>query len=288
MSTYNPLFSDNFQRANENPLNPVTWTNIIGNPLAVNNNLCVVGTSGSAIGKESPIIAGSWPARQYLKCTIASFIESAGPVTTEVRLYTTETPSNAFAGYWGGVILFGGPPTVSLNLTYPDFSGVNLGTAVLDNPPVPGDTMRLEIDCIANTQKLFYNDVLLLSANDTTYSALAAPNLMLINNSTDNVALSYYEAGELVPEPTIAGPFLGSVVISTDPDDDSAFPFIGSVSIVSAPVGNASALPFLGRVKLVSGKPGNGYPPIGQVVVLDSAPDSNPEGYPYLGTVQEL
>ncbi len=131
------LASDNFNRSNEEPLNPTNWTTIPANTdLAIVSHKCVSGIANNAVKK---LFTGvSFPNNQYLSITIGAIVSI--PVIAYNFFGEIRSSLGLTAGYLFS-LLANGDGSASLNLS-DEPNEDNYLTYVVASPKV-GDVITI-------------------------------------------------------------------------------------------------------------------------------------------------
>ncbi len=196
MTTYTQLIVDDFQRPNEDPVNPAIWTTVpTAGALNIVSHILQEDAAGLAVAADGwAYISGVViPNNQYVELTLAE-LTSNGLLYPYARL----TPSNLLSGYavecsaTAGL----GSPGGLLRL----FSGtILLGTfaATLN----VGDIVRLE--CLGNSISTKLNGTIVISATDSAWpTGKVATNLSPFVAVTD-AGISRFAAGSIGSPPTV-------------------------------------------------------------------------------------
>lgn len=159
--TFTPIFSDNFHRANEQPLKPTTtWVNAESNSLAVVNNLCV-GNSNSITGEEV-YKATRLPNDQYCAITINNF-DLGSTVYPRIRSTVSDVQ------FYAAVLNANGDGSAQLELNVRvSPGGVPVPLASDITIPVVNQGDVLLIGALGTFIFVYYNGVQVLSATDST------------------------------------------------------------------------------------------------------------------------
>ena len=198
------LASDNFTRANENPLNPTNWTTVTGNnALQVVSNLCE--STVAAARSWELFTNATWPNDQYSSVTVNAFAN--GSTTEIINVFARGSTSTTTANYQLRI-----QGAVSGNPTYTIFSS-NLtlaGPTVLGAAVSSGDIFTLK--CQGTTITAYKNGVQLTSLTDS-HVASGSPGLAIETVTTiTSVNSSLWTGGSIVTTavPTfspVAGPY---------------------------------------------------------------------------------
>jgi hypothetical protein len=167
------LASDNFQRANENPLNPTIWTPVqaqSGEELQIISDQCT-GTFNSNTYFGSEQYTGiSWPNNQWAEITLGAYENLAGFSEVGIVLRAPLYPTGSSAFYiLTTQIIAGG---TQFNLVGPK------GTILQPTGPAisTGDTILTA--CVGSALYVFHNGTLLGSSNDTSVTSGYAGTLV--------------------------------------------------------------------------------------------------------------
>lgn len=211
-NTYAQLAYDNFNRANENPLNPTNWTTATGfGALEVTSNLCVA----SSISEDCAALYtnASYPTTgQYVQFQLAEFLAGAGNVFMLLFSSLDET-----TGYY---VAFSILSNVIQFVAY-----VNDGNTVTSGvAPVaftPGDIFRVEK--LGSSLAFFYNNTSIANVSDANASS-GFPGIDIDASAFGQFAVTDFVAGSITAAsapPPPAQPYSSSV-----PSAASQFPVI--------------------------------------------------------------
>ena len=179
--------SDNFQRANEEPLNPANWTinSVSGGDLAIVSHLCVAEV---ALTTGTEYYTGvSFPENQYAKCTIDQF--QSGNSVIELWILAALDESKGYEL----VLTANGDGTSSLELVSTPGGHTATGAPFI---VAMGDTMA--IGFIGSTVYAFYNGVQVLSLAADGSSTSGDPGLTIVFSSTQSdTSISLFSAGSI-------------------------------------------------------------------------------------------
>jgi hypothetical protein len=185
------IASDNFQRANENPLSDGgNWSiapganaeKIVSNAVepTIANAYCI-----------SYWNALSWPNNQYSEITIGSFT-GAGYMGPAVRIETGGTQVNQ---YWGQLEYESNSTLLPRLVLDNNGSAINL---IVGNiiPFSTGDVWRLSV--MGTTLTLYQNAIQILTAMDSTFSSGAAGLGHYSESAITSNTISAWDAGNLL------------------------------------------------------------------------------------------
>jgi Concanavalin A-like lectin/glucanases superfamily len=192
-----PVFSDNFHRANEEPLNPANWTNVhdasLGatSALGVLNNVCVADAT-SATGYE--VMTGvAISADQYAEATIGAYHNSGSGFSAAVGLAVRGSSSSLGAGYsWLVFTKSDGSNASTLRLS--------VGSTILSDHTLatvnPGDIIRVEV--VGSTITGKYNGAVIVTATRSDFSS-GQPGLEVFWDVTQtDTFVSLFTTGNLI------------------------------------------------------------------------------------------
>jgi hypothetical protein len=182
--TYTPIFSDNFQRPNEEPLNPANWIAEAVGDLAVVSHLCV---GDDTFGGGSELYIGSvLPNDQFSALTINQF----GLASTLIaRIRGAHGTSSGYAA----ALTANGDGSAALQLDI--FAGASLAGPVIIPSVASGDV--LEIGAIGTLIFVNYNGVQVLSAVDSTYVSGRPGAYMLFTATQTDTSISLFVTGSV-------------------------------------------------------------------------------------------
>jgi hypothetical protein len=272
--TLTQLASDNFQRANVNPLVSPWAAPSITQGLAIVSEVC-----------EGPGEYGGWqfydydlPNDQYASATIATLPEDENGFMLLVR--ATDNGGNVVTipGYLLEVFQF--PGNCEWELRIPGSEILSGSVAAIN----PGDVFTLA--AVGTTIYVFQNSTLLGSITDTTYSSGGTA----LECDASEVHLSNFAIGSAAvstgptPTPDVpTDPYLGCVTLTNGGDSpapgQSGVVYVGCVRIVAAPRSGSIPNPYLGNFTLVSSPPAGFANPgafLGEVTVVASPPNGAP------------
>jgi hypothetical protein len=280
--TLTPLQSDNFQRANQNPLVSPWEPDLHGDsPLQVVSDTCEgAGTNGNAMIFS---YTGGLPNDQYASVTLAEAPTVNSGFGCIVRL--TDNASNPYGqstGYRFAAVMSGAGGGAANWGVYWEFGLLASGTATV----AAGDVWTLAV--VGTTIYVIQNGNVLDSFTDTKYSSGVAMLLAQPDFETSAVQISNFVIGSASTAAPPSGggvPFLGSVRVVASAPSNVPSPFLGTVKVVSnAPSGVLN--PYLGNVVSVGSAPnGAPNPSLGEVVIVANAPAGVND--PYLGELVE-
>jgi len=158
---YNTIFSDSFQRANENPLNPTNWTTLSGgfNDLQILNNECEPSGGSSAVG--AAFCTASFPSDQWAEFKINHLTSS----NNGAGLFVRTTP-NFNSTYYLKVI---GPTNGTASARIQLRVAVTLVLDLTNQIVNVGDIFRLAAQ--GNVITVFQNGVSIGSITDSSFSS---------------------------------------------------------------------------------------------------------------------
>ncbi len=155
------LASDNFNRANENPLNAANWTTITGSQaLQVVSNACESAGATSQVAREL-FTNATWPNDQYSQCTIIS--AAVGSILTIYARASTTTGANNYQFLW--TVPAGGLGASGTWKIQHGGTQLSTGSIVLSANDV------IAISCVGTTISAFKNGVLINAVTDATFAS---------------------------------------------------------------------------------------------------------------------
>jgi len=206
---FTQLASDNFTRANEEPLNPANWTISpeLGLDLAVLNDVCVVGSDATGSEIYTGIVS---PADQYCAATIHAFDNINAPgLNGAVLLRLRIDPTGMI--FWSISLQGNGDGTTGLvAINEPDetvFATATLGSVQ------PGDILLAAI--VGNLLVVTYNGVQVVSL-DTSADPIASGKTALriaANSGQSLTSVSLFVTGgaaQLLLPPRASLPIFGT------------------------------------------------------------------------------
>ena len=186
--TLTQLASDNFNRANEEPLSPAHWTTIPANTdLAIISHKCV---SGAANNGEEIYTGVSFPNDQYFSITISSIVSI--PVVAYNFFGQVRSSLGLTAGYQFTLVA-NGDGSASLNLS-DEPNEDNYLTYLVPSPKV-GDVIT--IGTIGTTIFAEYNGVEVLSFTDAQYASGELGFGLFYDQTQTDTSVSLFAAGSV-------------------------------------------------------------------------------------------
>jgi hypothetical protein len=303
MSIYlTQLGSDNFQRANENPLSQGgNWTENptpANYPLQIVGEQCVCTVGGPQDTQDGSIYSGvSLPADQYVAVTVGALKPDELESYIGPNLRFTAIPGQPFEDELSYMLWVSQGEWIVTGPTSPtDYNLQILGQGYGITVEV-GDIITFAV--IGTTLYFYQNTTLIWSGTDTNVvSGVSALAMQCDSSNTSLVSVSNFSVGSasltqtpgsftpgnLPPTPSSKGPFLGTVTTVSEAPISSD-PFLGTIEVIDSPPSGVPAS-YLGAIRVVGSAPaGLKNPALGQVVVLTEAPSGVPD--PYLGNVVE-
>ena len=179
--------SDNFQRANEEPLNPANWTNNTfgGGDLAIVSHFCV---AHNAVGGGTEFYSGvAFPENQFAKTIINQF--QSGSSVIEIFILSALDSSRLYAL----ALVALGDGTAELVLESAPGASVATKTGLIVKT---GDVMALGL--AGSTVYAFYNDVVVLSFAADGSSTSGDPGLAISWSAAQtDTSVSLFSAGNI-------------------------------------------------------------------------------------------
>jgi hypothetical protein len=180
---FTTLFSDNFQRANENPLNPTNWTTLTGlGALQILNNVCVP----TVVGTDGALCTVSLPPDQWSEFKVNTLPSNQGTVAAFVRANLGLT-----AGYLLTVAGPAGVASATITLQSLGTGGMILGNFANANVNI-GDVFRLVAQ--GSTISVLQNGSQIIVATDSTFASGSA-GLRLAQASSGQAGVINFNAG---------------------------------------------------------------------------------------------
>lgn len=189
----NQLASDNFHRADANPLSG-SWTSVgTLNPLQIASNQAEAGGQDAGRIGCSVSTAASWPNDQYSEITLGTFATNGHYVGPCCRM---DSSGNGYA-----VACTPGSNSSVLQ-KYSAGGGATLGSGFTLNP---GDLVRLTAS--GTTITVTVNGTVVVTVTDATYaSGSAGVSCYCADTSFSLVSISLWGAGNLLPAAAASEP----------------------------------------------------------------------------------
>lgn len=196
---FTPIFSDPFQRANENPLNPATWANPLpSEPLQIVSDQCCAVSTSAFVGIQTPITI--LPKNQYAKFRFtvgdhdASNFSFAGMFLRTDNVQAGLIPNNGYSVF---IIPNGGTNRLSIE-AYVNGSQTPVFNGAIVLPAFPFDAAAGLID---NTLYVFINGAESTSFDVSAFAAsITSTNTALLisfDNTPTDTSVTNFEAGSL-------------------------------------------------------------------------------------------
>ena len=199
MPTYTQLFQDTFHRANEAPLNPANWTNVVvaaGSELEVASNVCV-GDATAALGYEV-YTGASVPADQYVEATIGSYSNTFQTNGSTVDISCRGSSASITLGYFLSLFNNGVSNIFQVLAGSTPLFAVAIGTVS------PGDVLRIEIQGTTLIAK--YNGVVKFTGTDNTYAS-GMPGLFVGWDAAQaDTSVTLFTTGKIISSGSGSGP----------------------------------------------------------------------------------
>lgn len=188
---FNKVFSDNFARANEQPLNTANWTVNTGAfpALAVVNHLCVSVAPFGQAGTEF-YTGSTFGNDQYATATLANNPVPGAELDVFIRSSTDAITSYYSAG------LFVNPDQTGLVFLLK--GGGQIGGNVAVGAVKAGDT--LTVGAIGTTIFLVLNGVQLISGTDATFASGRTGMDIFPPAAQSDMEVSYFETGKIISQ----------------------------------------------------------------------------------------
>jgi hypothetical protein len=272
--TLTALASDNFQRANENPLSDGgNWTTpsyATASLELVSDAVQVPGNNGA---HEEQYTGVTWPNDQYCKVVLGAVVNPSAQANS-INLFCRQSTS-ADTEYFASLTFKVLTTARVVRLGYKINGTQTIISSNVEVNYATGDVWVFAV--VGNTLYLYQNGTLVVSAQDTGNNITSGEVGFELNvgtgNSLTGLTVTSWEGGSAAQagdayDPTL--PFLGSV---SEASVDNGGPYCGHVAVLaSAPPGLPN--PYLGRRFKVSSAPaGPNDTFIGQVVVVSGPPE---------------
>jgi hypothetical protein len=183
---YNTIFSDSFQRANENPLNPTNWTTLTGyHDLQIVSNQCIP-TFNSIV--NGALCTTSLPNDQWAEFKISTLPSNQGSTGAFVRTNLAGT-----AGYLLSVTGPAGVASATITLQSLGAGGMVLGNFANANVNI-GDVFRLVAQ--GSTISVLQNGSQVIVTTDSTFASGSA-GLRVGQGSSNQAGVTNFNCGSV-------------------------------------------------------------------------------------------
>jgi hypothetical protein len=270
MGTYNTLYANTFQGANQNPLSDGgKWTVVSGLNLEIFGGMLTNPTFGTE-GLEK-LTGVDLSADCWFQFTVASIVGSP-------------TYNGFFLVFLRSGYTFSIQPSIGQTFNYyvqnPNSSFLAQGTFTLN----VGDTIFGS--CIGSTITFTHNGIQLYQGTDTTNDSDMSLELALDDGAgiIDFTAGSFTSGGGGDPSYDPTKPFLGSIRVVGSAPAGQTVKYIGTVINIGATPPAGLKNPYLGNVIVGTPSAGDSNPTLGQVCEVSSVP--SPDSDPFLGAVE--
>lgn len=197
--TFTPVFTDSFNRANENPLNATNWAAPVpADPLQIIGDKCCAVSASAFLGIQTPI--ATLPSDQYTKYHFAagdndpSGFSYVGIYLRNDTVAAGLTPTNGFSVI---CIPNGGANVLAVD-AYVSGVQTKIFSGAITLPAIPFD---FAAGAIGNTLYVFVNGVESSSYDISTYSgSITAKNSALLisyDSTPTDTSVTNFEAGSL-------------------------------------------------------------------------------------------